>query len=90
MVEKHSRVVLLKLLYEPPPLLDGHVVTECHMLKELFQALEGVLLSLLLILLCGHLLTKGEHYTAAETDRQTYTQNMFNAHVQSGEHGQAM
>lgn len=38
------------------------------MLNEPFQALEGVLLSLLLKLLCRHLLTEGEHYTAAKTD----------------------
>lgn len=70
MVEKHCWVVLLKLLDEPPLLFDRQLVTECDMLSELFQALEGGLLSSLLELTCRHLLTEGERYTATTKQRQ--------------------
>lgn len=71
MVEKHRRVVLLKLLEEPPPLFDRQVITTRNKLNQLFQALEGVLLSLLLKLPRRHLLTEREYCTAAETDGHT-------------------
>lgn len=82
MVEKHCWVVLLKLPDEPPPLFDWQVMTKRNMLNELVQALEGVLLSLLLKLPCRYLLTEREHYTATHT--------RFSGRIRSSVHAQVM
>lgn len=64
MLEEDHRVVLFKLLEQPPPLLDGHGSAGGNVVQELLEALQRGGLSLILVLLWRRLLAEGERCSA--------------------------
>lgn len=64
MLEEDHGVMLFKLFEQPPPLLHRHASAGRNVTEELFEALQGGSLSLVLILLWRHLLAEGERCNA--------------------------
>ena len=60
MLEEDHGVMLFKLFEQPPPLLDGDGSARGNVTKQLFEALQGGRLALILVLLRGRLLAEGE------------------------------
>lgn len=60
MLQENHRVMFLKLLQHPPPLLHGQRLAGGDLTEELFEVLQGGSFTLILILLWRHLLAEGE------------------------------
>lgn len=60
-LEEDHGVVLLEVFDQPPPLLGGQAGVQRDVVQQLLEAPQGGGVSLVLVLLWGHLLAEGEH-----------------------------